>query len=228
MINDAFNLKEYMLAQVDKEIDYMDKVLRYSSDEAREYERLLNKFKETNGSDASTKIKGLALEDLVKYIIDKSVIFEGYQNLRTSSNEIDILVRLNDRGRHLKTYGLQIPNEKFIAECKNYKTSIGSTWVGKFASLMNYTHNTLGILFSYHGLSGSGWNEGTGLTKKLLLSDKKTHIIDFNMHDFNLLLEGKSFNSIINDKIFALSQDISVEHLITIHPNQEVVDVDVE
>jgi hypothetical protein len=223
----GFNLGEYLDVQkrfleeqLGEEVNVLDTMLSYSKEEMEEYGELLERFKTTNASSASTNEKGLALENLVKFVIDKSVIFDGYQNLRTSSNEIDILVRLNPKGRQLLKHGLEISHEKFIAECKNYDKRIASTWVGKFASLMSYTQNSLGILFNYHGLSGSGWVNGTGLTKKLLLKDSKTYIIDFNIDDFNQLATGKSFNGLINDKIFAMSQDISINDLITEHPNQ--------
>lgn len=228
----GFNLSEFLDAQkrlleekLGEEVNALDKMLSYNSKDMKVYCELLEHFKRTNGSSASTKEKGLALENLVKFIIDKSVVFDGYQNLRTSSNEIDILVRLNPKGRLLLNHGLEVSQDRFIAECKNYHTGIGPTWVGKLASLMEYTQNSLGIIFSYHGLSGKGWKDGIGLAKKLLLKDSKTCIIDFSIDDFNQLATGKSFNGLLNDKIFAMSQDISFDNLITEHPNQSQYDL---
>lgn len=48
---------------------------------------------------------------------------------------------------------VKLPN-KFITECKNHNKKVDVTWVGKFYSLMNLTDNSLGILFSYKGLTG--------------------------------------------------------------------------
>ncbi|MGG0716274.1 acetylglutamate semialdehyde dehydrogenase [Robertmurraya massiliosenegalensis] len=219
----GIDIKEYLLAEMDDQIEKSSSLLRFSEKELVKYNELLKHFKDVNGSGATNEEKGKALEDLVNYIIDKSVIFEGYKNVRTSSNEIDILIRLSKKGNFLKAQGLIIIQDNFLAECKNYNSSVSSTWVGKFSSLMNYTQNQLGILFSYHGLSGSGWNDATGLTKKLLLSDKKTYIIDFNFNDFEQLANGKSFNELIIDKMFALKNDISFSHLITSHPNQNLI-----
>lgn len=219
----GFDLKDYFIEVLDGEINKIGSVFKFNERELNEYKELLEKFKETNGSDASTAEKGTSLENLVTFIIERSVVFEVYRNVQTSSNEIDVLVRLNKRGQVLKANGLVNFQDNFLAECKNYNKTVGSTWVGKFYSLLKYTQNEIGILFSYHGLTGSGWNDGTGLVKKLLLFDKKSYIIDFNISDFELLAEGNtSLIDLINDKIFSLKNDISFEHFILEHPNQQL------
>lgn len=183
------------------------------------YQWLSQRFKDTNTSEVSANAKGKALEDIVAYIIGKSVVFEVYQNVRTSSNEIDLLVRLNQRGKVFKAQGLLNFEDKFLAECKNYDGSISVTWVGKFFSLMTYTKNNLGIIFSYHGLSGPGWRNAEGLVKKLFLAEG-SQIIDYNINDFELVAIGESFIKIINDKSFALQNDTSYSQFIIEHPNQ--------
>lgn len=219
----GFDLKDYYIQALDKDIDKISNILKFSEKELTEYHGLLNIFKETNGSNASTNEKGKSLENVVTFLIQKSVVFETYRNVHTSSNEIDLLVRLNKKGSILKAQGIVNFQDNFLAECKNYNGTIGSTWVGKFYSLLTYTQNEIGILFSYKGLSGNGWNDGTGLAKKLLLSDKKSYIIDFNIVDFELLAEGNiSFIDLINDKMFSLKNDISFGHLIEEHPNQNL------
>ena len=47
----------------------------------------------------NVKDKGNKLENLVYFIVDNTPIFEGYKNIRTSTNEVDIIVRLSDIGR---------------------------------------------------------------------------------------------------------------------------------
>ncbi|MFB3161965.1 hypothetical protein ABLO26_11355 [Neobacillus sp. 179-J 1A1 HS] len=84
---------------------------------------------------------------------------------------------------------------------------------------MTYTKNNLGIIFSYHGLSGPGWRNAEGLVKKIFLSED-VQIIDFNINDFILIAEGVSFIKLINDKRFALESDTSFKQLIEAHPNQ--------
>jgi hypothetical protein len=224
MSNDlGLDFKKYFFTVLDGDIDKVSRAIRFSEKELEEYNVIFEKLKEINGSDASNAEKGSSLEKLVKFIIGKSFIFESYENIHTTSNEIDLLVRLNKRGLKLKADGLVSFHDSFLAECKNYNKRVSATWVGKFYSLMRSTEREIGILFSFHGMSGKGWNDATGLTKKFLLSDKNSFIIDFNKNDFKLLAEGNiNFIDLIRDKMFSLQNDISINHLITKHPNQDL------
>lgn len=222
MTQDAIDLKTYITYLVDKDIKSVDALLRFNTVELDEYNSLLEHFTQTNSSSASTADKGKALEDIVSYVIDKSTVFEVYENVRTSSNEIDLLTRLNRRGRMFASDGFLSFDSNFLCECKNYNKKIDVTWVGKFYSLIKVTRNNIGILFSYHGLTGKGWNHATGLTKKIFLTDENNaKIIDFNIDDFNQLSKGISFIQIINDKIFSLQNDVSIDQLISTHPNED-------
>lgn len=225
MNNDATNLKTYLSLLMDNDIKEVGGILKFTPDELVVYSKLLDNFKNVNGSNCSTEEKGRSLEELTLYVIEKSVIFEVYKNVKTSSNEIDLLVRLNTKGRMLIKDGFIQSEETFLCECKNYNQTIGVTWIGKFYSLLKVTENNLGLLFSYHGFAGrtqNGWTSATGLAKKLFLFDKQnTRLIDFNIEDFEKLLEGHSFIDILNDKIFALQHDLNLNTLITPHPNEQ-------
>ncbi|NCT39912.1 acetylglutamate semialdehyde dehydrogenase [Bacillus sp. EB93] len=219
----GYHLKEYILAFADEKINDVAQILTFTGEEQKEYIKLLETFKTTNSSRSSTKEKGKALEEIVQYILDKSAVFEVYSNVRTSSNEIDILARLNAKGKYFKGQGLLDFHDSFLSECKNYNKKVDVTWVGKFYSLVKYTKNNLGILFSYKGLSGDKWHNAVGLTKKLyLLEEDERYIIDFNYNDFKKLSEGKSFIELITEKIFNLKNDTSIYRFISEHPNQNL------
>ena len=102
----------------------------------------------------------------------------------------------------------------FLGECKNYQSSVGVTYVGKFCSLLQTTSIKTGILFSFHGISGREWSDGTGLVKKIYLQkeeeSKRTVIIDFSTEDFRAILDGKNFFEIVDSKLVALRLDTSV------------------
>lgn len=219
----GFHIKEYILAFADEKINDVAQVLTFTLDEQKEYITLLETFKTTNSSGSSTGEKGKALEEIVQFVLHKSAVFEIFSNVRTSSNEIDILARLNTKGRYFKGQGLLDFHDSFLSECKNYNKKVDVTWVGKFYSLMKYTKNNLGILFSYKGLSGDKWHNAVGLTKKLyLLEEEDRCIIDFNYNDFIKLSEGKSFIELITEKIFNLKNDTSIQSFISEHPNQDL------
>lgn len=225
MIDKAANLKTYLTYLVDEKIKKVDDLLSLNSDELKEYQDLLADFKRTNSSSASTEDKGKSLESIVSFILNKSVVFEIYENVRTSTNEVDLLIRFNRRGNYLSAQGLLSFEPNFLCECKNYNKSIDVTWIGKFYSLIKVSKNSLGILFSYHGLSGNGWNHASGLVKKIYMSDEKSiKIIDFNINDFEKIANGESFISLISNKILNLENDTNIKHFISDHPNKKEVE----
>ncbi|WP_257140117.1 acetylglutamate semialdehyde dehydrogenase [Bacillus toyonensis] len=214
---------------MDNEESRFKKITSLSESELEGYSELLNKFKSIHeDSKATTNEKGRILEEIVSYIISNSVIFNVHRNLRTSTNELDLLVKLNWKGRQFKEKGfIEFEDTDLICECKNYKKRVDVTWVGKFYSLLSCSTCRFGILFSYMGLTGKGWNEATGLSKKLyLLKEKeseKIKIIDFNIEDFNLIEKGESFLNIVHTKLTDLKYDTSILKEITSHPNEGLV-----
>ena len=144
---------------------------RLSGEQRKHYSDLLAHVKNVNSSKCSDRIKGAALEELVAYLLQISGgIFKVLKNVRTSTNEIDQLVTLNENGRPF--LGLQLISSRlgnFIGECKNYSGAVDVTYVGKFYSLLLTTGINTGILFTYHGVTGTGWTNGNGLIRKAYL-----------------------------------------------------------
>ncbi|QWG87300.1 acetylglutamate semialdehyde dehydrogenase [Bacillus mycoides] len=215
-----------MLQQYNEEEANYRIITSLSKEEKEEYSVLLGKLKRIHrkNSKSTTKEKGETLEKLVSFLIEKSTVFEIHQNIRTSSNEIDQLIAINAIGRKFKAKGyLDLKDDIILSECKNYHEKVGVTWVGKFASLMTYTESRLGLIFSYHGLAGKGWEDAIGLTKKLYLGrpkDEKLFILDFNKEDFERIEKGHNLLELIKAKTLALQTDTKFEHLITSHPAQ--------
>lgn len=224
MINKAEDLKTYLTIMADEAINKFHSMLKLNTEELIEYRNLLDELKRTNSSSTTSNAsKGKALEDIVSFILNKAVVFEVYENVRTSTNEIDLLTRFNDRGNYFSKQGLLTFEPRFLCECKNYNQAVDVTWVGKFYSLIKTSKNSLGILFSYNGFSGRGWNFATGLTKKIYLSDEKNvKIIDFNISDFEEIAQGVSFIELINNKIFNLENDTKISF--SEHPNNSKVE----
>ncbi len=207
---------------------YSDDILcELSPEDSAEYKRLLERFHTVNNSVCKTTEKGKALEDLVGFLIEKSGnIFEVVKNVKTGTNEIDEVITLNETGKML--VGFKLLPERFefvLGECKNYHTKVGVTYVGKFYSLLQTTAITTGILFSYHGVTGKNWNDGSGLIKKIYLQredpDKRVAIIDFSYEDFKRIADGDNFLSIIRKKLEALQLDTSIATSIAKHPAEK-------
>ena len=203
-----------------------EKICELSNKQKDDYKILLDEFKRVNRKEnkATAALKGKALEELATYLLLISGgIFTVNKNLRTCTNEIDQIIRLAPNGNVL--HSLELINLKlqtFISECKNHDCKIGVTYIGKFCSLLLTNNVTLGLLFSYHGVTGSGWTDGTGLIKKFYLHKEQVEnrfcIIDFNIDDFESILNGKNLLQIIDDRLSSMQFDTDYSRYLAKHP----------
>jgi len=197
-----------------------DQLTAWSEDTKMEYKKLYEVVKSVNGmkvnkdTGVTTTTIGKPLEDLVQFIFEKSGLFKIASNVRTRTNEMDHVILLDYYGKMLKKFGaIDIKQDYFISECKNYKKRTGITYVGKFYTLLEHRSTKLGIMFSYHGLStkNGGWGAAEGLAKQLYLKRNdgdKIYIIDFNKKHFEMLEDGnKSVIDIIENEMRKLHFD---------------------
>ena len=200
---------EYAIKQnLANPIDCISSSCRLNPDAANELNNLINALESPS---KNTKDKGNKLEDLVTFIFENLNIFKVFKNRRSSTNEIDLVIRLTDIGMLAKKYGL-FPFDNvsiFNVECKNYNKKIDVTWVGKFYSLLSTCSQKFGLIFSKKGFtSKSKWTDAKGLAKKILLKDG-IYILDINLKHLKDLANGKNFLDIIRDEKDALDLDIN-------------------
>ena len=212
-----------VLKSVNKDYSY-DEICKITPEILEEYNNLLIEFKKANSSKVSNTVKGKALENIVSYLLKISGnIFTVDRNLHTCTNEIDQMVKLQPLGKLLFSNGLINPKlDLFISECKNHNKVIDVTYVGKFCSLLLTNQIKLGLLFSYHGVSGSNWRYGSGLIKKFYLHKESIKnrycIIDFSIKDFESISEGSNLLQIIDEKLYSLQFDTDYSKHISAHP----------
>lgn len=180
-----------------------------------------------NLSKDETRIKkGKCLEELVMLLLTGTGdYYRLYGNMRTTSNEVDCFVKLNEKGKAISRY-IDPKFHNIICECKNHK-KVNVGHVGKFYSLLSYLPVNFGMFFSWKEISGkeSGINS-YGLIKKIFLStmhkEKPTYIIDWNKREFKRVLDGESFFTILNEKVEALEMDCDLsKYLIAPHENRD-------
>lgn len=230
MADDRYSTKLLdMLNVANDELSYTQ-ICKLDDDQLKKYEQMLKELKKINEDRVATKKeRGEKLEDIVTYLLHISGdLFNVVRNIRTETNEVDQVIKLTPKGKVLKKIGVINDNYKtFLGECKNYEKKVSVTYVGKFYSLLLTTGTKLGIMFSYNGVTGSGWKDSKGLIKKIYMSkekeDEKICIIDFSYDDFYSILEGNNFLQIIDDKLDTLKLDTSYEHLISKHPAQDIL-----
>lgn len=213
-MNEEFSLKE---------------ISKLTDDQMKEYTDRLEYFKRINSSKSSTEEKRASLEDLVSFLLG---VYDNYFHLipgvRTGTNEIDQVITSKNSIKVMIANNLLDPRfNNFLCECKNYSKKVDVTYVGKFASLLLTTSKQLGILFSYKGVTGTNWQDASGLIKKFYLCKEKTEsrfcILDFNIVDFELVKDGYPFFQLLHDKMLALEMDTSITKLISKHPGEDVL-----
>jgi len=193
--------------------------LDFSDQEYADYCALLDSLTRIHLDRHSTpRQKGRSLEDISRFLLAHPTdTFDTLRNIRTSTNEIDILVKkclsytFVDQDNFLGSY--------FICECKNYSKKIGVTHIGKLFSVMEIAGTKFAILFSYHGLTGSfsSWNNSHGLIKKLNLMTRKLPtneiiIVNVNISDFQRIARDRlSFWNILHSKIIELRLGTNIE-----------------
>lgn len=100
------------------------------------------------------------------------------------------------------------------------------TYVGKFYSLLLTTGINTGILFTYHGVTGTGWTNGNGLIKKAYLQreldEHRVAIIVFSVTDYERIQNGENFISLVEEKLFALKTDTDISQYISSHEAETV------
>lgn len=198
LLNKGVKTSEILKYLVKNKIDEFYELQKWSEDDYATYDALLSQLIDLNKDKAAkTTDKGKALEDIVRFIIKKTYFFDLYYNIPTSTNEIDQIIKLSDKGKQalidleLSKDILPVEEEIFLSECKNYATNLGVAWVGKFYGLLKTCDCKFGILFSVKGLSGeeAEWKDAHGLIKVFRLIEKYQnnndfYIIEFNLEDF--------------------------------------------
>ncbi|WP_332856783.1 hypothetical protein [Clostridium paraputrificum] len=178
--------------------------------------------------EASKKMKGINKGKILESISDElflsTQIYNNKLNIRDSSNEIDVLVNLNNIGQIESEIlpDIMKSNNQIIIECKNYNKKIGVTWIGKFHSLLRNRNKNFGIIFSYYPLAGKGkWDSAKGLVKKIYLKDSIA-IINICKDDINKIVKnGKCIVHIIEEKYNELVYQTDIEGYISKHPAEK-------
>lgn len=238
-INENYSFKKYFQEIVQDQVKTFDELIRWGDEEKEEFAKLLSELEKPFDKETeTTKQKGDRLENLVEFIIKKTFFYDVYKNIHTETNEIDEIIILSNQGKQAMTSFniskdlLPIDSDIFLGECKNYKTSLGVTYVGKFYSLLVATDVPFGIIFTQKGLSGEteGYEDAYGLTKVLRLiekykNDKELYIITFANEDYHLLLEGHTFFELIKAKMLELQMASNYQNFLKDNEHESIAEI---
>lgn len=155
--------------------------------------------------DSNTE-KGNELEKLCFDLLSAVKIFEVSRQYRTTTNQLDITVKLPIR--FTMPTVLDDLGPYFICECKNEKKVSGNTYFHKLYSILEGTDGKVGILFS---VSACAKTCKQIAHDKYLLSNKKIKLINITKNDLKQAVESDiNLLELIKEKIDALT--LNAEH----------------
>ena len=216
-----------MLNELDRTVKYLEELNNYDEKQRllaayclneNDIQKLKEDINRIEADDFETPTeKGHALESLAKSILSLKNIFHVDTNLHTSTNEVDLLLKIKP-GTNLiiKTFYPNLANLEFIGECKNYQKKIDVTWIGKVHSLLCLHKFDVCLLFSRYGFTGRKWDAGKGLARKIALKENK-YVIDINFNDLEKLTK-MSIIELINNKYYDIIHDIDYANYVSKHP----------
>ena len=163
------------------------------------YKKQLDLFHENELEKITTKEQGDLLEDFFECLFRNINVLEYKRNIRTGSNEVDIIIKLTMEGRILRKEEI-IPKwfpDTMHIECKNYRATVGVTYINKFYSIVRCSASSIGSFISYKGLAGknkSGWQDAHGLIYKyglmhLANNEKEPLILNITGDNITRLVE---------------------------------------
>ena len=202
--------------------------LELSSNDKIEIEKMINLIKENKNM--SSYEKGVLFENTIEKIFLGTKVFKCIKNKHTSSNEFDLLVKLNNNGKLLR--GLKIIPEwipdVFLIECKNHSTDVEVGLVGKFFSLMESSGLNLGLFISRMGVTGKNmnyWKDSVAFINKInlkhCLCNPRKILLDFNIDEVARVLEDDySIVDLIEDRRIQIDLDINGELIEWINPHE--------
>ncbi|WP_313150861.1 hypothetical protein [Lysinibacillus capsici] len=194
-----------------------------SSQEKQEFKTLLDNV-EVSLKHGTRSVKGAALEDLMTFIYSRFVGVEVQSNVHLRDNQIDHEVIFPDFGA--PNFVVNHIGLKIIGESKNKQESVSSREVDNLDGLLKIRNSKLGVFSSYHSFSkgrNSVWEKGEGKRRKLaLLSNFERIIIGFNVKDFNKILDGNNFYTLLKEKYHMLIDEINDDDVEDNHDSYHV------
>lgn len=148
-------------------------------------------------------LRGRTLEDLCCYLLSCVIPFSITYDLRTPTNQIDILTEVLAFDGHNPF--LQGIGQYFASECKNENRPVGVTHVEKFSAVLEHHNLNFGIIFSRKGLTGlSNFREAHRFIVFFLARTNK-RILNITYEDIKRMLETRlNFLSLLRQKNHAL------------------------
>ncbi len=202
--------------------------LELNNEDKIEISKMIDRIEED--TDMNSHQKGVLFENTIEKIFIGTKIFKCIKNKNTSSNEFDLLIKLNRNGKWLRNAKI-IPEwipDIFLIECKNHNKNVEVGLVGKFFSLMESSEVSLGLFISRMGVTGKSahyWDDSVAFINKINLKyslcNPRKILLDFNIDEIKRVLENEySIIDLIEDRKIQIDLDINGKVIEWIQPHE--------
>lgn len=233
------DLEEYMIGNnlsivglLRHKKQYLGKLLAMSDAVKKTYDKLYEQlkrdsdhYKDNKRHMLTAQERGSLFEKMIGclFFSGDTLLFHKVINCRTSTNEIDLLIRWSDVAIQNQINTIyDYMGSSFLCECKNYEGGVSVTYVGKFYSLLKVNASNFGILFVSTKVKGRNkWDSAQGLIRKIALRDC-IYIITIEWKDLTKIYNCETnILCLIRDKYYALKNDIEYEKYIEKHEMED-------
>ncbi|WP_195945878.1 hypothetical protein [Paraclostridium bifermentans] len=227
-MNNGLSLESYMDASDNEDLKIVN--LELNSSLKKEISEMIDRIKEDKNMNSYQK--GSLFENTIEKILLGTKVFKCIKNKHTTSNEFDLLVKLNFNGRCMRDRRIiptWIPDE-FLIECKNHNKAVEVGLIGKFYSLMDVSKISLGIFISREGASGRNekrWCDAAAFINKINLKYSESQnpriLLDFSIDEIQKVLDdNQNIIDLIHEKKIQIDMDINgdLQQWISNHENE--------
>lgn len=151
--------------------------------------------------------KGRSLEELTSKLFSSiNGLSVKYNNLRTSSSEVDVVIEY-DKNQYNKVFDEY--GRYFLAECKNWDKPVDSKAVRDFQGKVTKARTRLGSLITKKGITGED-NSVNALREIYSLFDRDgICIVVLTLDDIKSIINGTDISSLIDEKIDRVRFDLN-------------------
>lgn len=148
--------------------------------------------------------QGKSLEDLAEYTLSCMPGCRTTKRQKTQSTDLDIVCSMEGFEVDFRSeFG-----RYFVCECKDWRKAADFSTLAKFCRVLDSIKARFGILFSTHGISGTGKNKNAELERLKVFQDRGMIIVVIDREDLKKLAEGENFINLLRHKYERVRLDL--------------------
>jgi hypothetical protein len=148
--------------------------------------------------------QGVALERLAEYLMSCMPGCRTKRRQRSYSTDYDIVCSVEGFEVDFRSE----PGRYFVCECKGWQSAVDEGAMAKFCRVLDSTKARFGIIFSRHGLSGTGQTAFAEREQLKVFQDRGIVIVAVTQDDLESAVHGANLISLLRHKYESVRLDL--------------------